>query len=122
MKAKVIETGKIFEVERHEYNRELKKMIFFDKNRREYKEDEIEIVECGKYYDIPVKHIDWEQRRYELAKSAMQGLLINPKILELCDTGIQVAKKLGTEIEATDFYAGMAISYADAVIEKLKKL
>jgi hypothetical protein len=56
--------------------------------------------------DMP---IDWEQRRYELAKSAMQGLLCAP-IVEGIDpnpTPLELAKA--------------AIRNADALIEELKK-
>lgn len=115
MKVKVIETGEIFEVERHEYNCELKKMIFFDKNRREYKEDEIELLECGKYYDIPVKHVDWEQRRYELAKAALNGMLAHSR------NGHGYHPR-DPQMNWHDAIAEESIEIADAVIEKLKKL
>ena len=48
--------------------------------------------------------IDWEQRRYEAAKSAMIGLMAG-------HNAIYEAKKL----------APMAIEYADALIAELKK-
>ena len=52
-----------------------------------------------------VYEIDWEQRRYELAKAAMQGM-----------TGhVSLHSKSFSEI------ANGAIHYADAVIEELKK-
>lgn len=118
MKAKVIETGEIIEVEHIGYSRALHDSMFCNKNnRQEYFGHELEIIDNN----TPQKEINWEQRRFKLANSAMQGLLINPKFLEICDAGIQVAKKLGKEIEATDFYAEMAISYADAIISKLKE-
>lgn len=48
--------------------------------------------------------IDWEQRRYETAKAAMIGLMAG-------HNAIYEAKKL----------APMAIEYADALIDELKK-
>lgn len=62
------------------------------------------------YYANQVKvadNIDWEQRRYELAKAAMQGILANyyhhPNI----------------NIYAL---AEVAYNYADAMIEKMKEV
>lgn len=51
-----------------------------------------------------VTKIDWEQRRYEIAKTAMIGLMAG-------HNAIYDAKKL----------APMAIEYADALIAELKK-
>ncbi len=48
---------------------------------------------------------DWEQRRYELAKAAMVGLMAGHQ-------AIYEAKKL----------ASIAVQYADALIEELKKV
>lgn len=55
--------------------------------------------------------IDWEQRRYELAKSAMQANLSNPEIL-------QFITKDGVPIERV---AKCSIQYADALLKELKK-
>lgn len=46
--------------------------------------------------------IDWEQRRYEIAKDALAALLINP-----------------TRVYTS--YSKVAVDYADALIEELKK-
>ena len=48
------------------------------------------------------KEIDWEQRRYEIAKDALAALLINP-----------------TRVYTS--YSKVAVDYADALIEELKK-
>lgn len=56
-------------------------------------------------------YIDWEQRRYEIAKAAMQANLSNPEIL-------QFITKDGVPIERV---AKCSIQYADALIEELKK-
>lgn len=55
--------------------------------------------------------IDWEQRRYEIAKAAMQANLSNPEIL-------QFITKDGVPIERV---AKCSIQYADALIKELKK-
>nr|DAM07239.1 MAG TPA: hypothetical protein [Caudoviricetes sp.] len=55
--------------------------------------------------------IDWEQRRYEIAKAAMQANLSNPEIL-------QFITKEGVPIERV---AKCSIQYADALIKELKK-
>lgn len=55
------------------------------------------------------KTIDWEQRRYELAKEAMGGILSNPKWDKASDLGFYKSNVVGN-----------AISYADYMIEQLK--
>lgn len=48
-----------------------------------------------------LSNVDWEQRRYELAKAAITGI--------------------ATSDCSESFVAKMAVNYADAVIEELKK-
>ena len=55
------------------------------------------------------KQIDWEQRRYEIARDALVGLLAAPVI-----PGINPCPPISDSVE-------LAIDYADALIEKLKK-
>lgn len=50
--------------------------------------------------------IDWEQRRYELAKAAMQGFCSNPH-----------EQVMGIDLNMT---AQISLSFADALIKKLK--
>lgn len=50
------------------------------------------------------KEIDWEQRRYEIAKDALAALLSNRKIGGVYDS-----------------YSKVAVDYADALIKELKK-
>ena len=61
------------------------------------------------YYDSQIKaynDIDWEQRRYELAKAAMQGFCSNPhEQIMSADSNV---------------VAEWSIGFADAMIEKLK--
>lgn len=49
-------------------------------------------------------NIDWEQRRYEIAKAAMQGLLSN-----------------STNDDVIENYVNVSVKLADALIEELKK-
>lgn len=61
------------------------------------------------YFDVQEdeKPIDWEQRRFELVKAALQGFLSNPD-----NTCVEAGNKLIAE---------WSVSYADAVISKLKE-
>lgn len=52
------------------------------------------------------KKIDWEQRRYELAKAAMQGFCSNPH-QQIMDAD-------------SNMVAEWSIGFADAMIKKLK--
>ncbi|WP_443933951.1 hypothetical protein [Phocaeicola plebeius] len=58
------------------------------------------------YLDI-INEVDWEARRYEIAKDAMQGVLSNPAF---CNTYTN-----------KDFPIKIAIYSADKLIEELKK-
>lgn len=49
------------------------------------------------------KEIDWEQRRYEIAKDVLIAFITKPEII------------------VTASYTKVAIGYADALIEELKK-
>lgn len=49
------------------------------------------------------KEIDWEQRRYEIAKDVLIAFITKPEII------------------VTTSYTKVAIGYADALIEELKK-
>lgn len=61
------------------------------------------------YYDSQIKaynDIDWEERRYELAKAAMQGFCSNPhEQIMSADSNV---------------VAEWSIGFADAMIKKLK--
>lgn len=52
------------------------------------------------------KKIDWEQRRYELAKAAMQGFCSNPHEQVMSTSSNMTAQR--------------SLSFADALIKKLK--
>ena len=56
--------------------------------------------------ELDFSAIDWEQRRYELAKAAIQGFCSNPH-----------ERVMGPDSNMT---AQMSLSFADALIKKLK--
>lgn len=59
--------------------------------------------------------IDWEQRRYELAKSAMNGILSNEN-----EVGFSCYEVIYGKNE-TKAIAQHAVACADALIEELRK-
>ena len=65
--------------------------------------------------EVKSTDIDWNQRRYEIAKSAMQGILSNESIeISLNDESYEyhcLAKDI----------AKASVIYADAIIDELKK-
>lgn len=77
MKAKIKETGEIIDVE-HVCNPDDPSdyaFYTFDENGlpvQYYSPMELDFGSCGHS-----KEIDWEQRRYEIAKAAMQGMMAN---------------------------------------------
>lgn len=73
----------------------------------------------GKYQYLPItyldidfskKDIDWEERRYEIAKEAMNAILSNQKWGEEYNKGYYKKDVVGN-----------ALSYADELIEQLKQ-
>ncbi|MFK2517144.1 hypothetical protein ACIXSV_21785 [Bacteroides fragilis] len=61
------------------------------------------------FLNIGNSAIDWEQRRYEIAKSAMQGILCAP-----------IVEGVDPNLTPWDL-ARMAVRNADALIKELKK-
>lgn len=102
MKAKVKDTGEVVDVKFAIHpNPDVEDTYWWCKDKEEsYHKRELEFVEDT---------IDWEQRRYELAKIAMNSILTAPK-LELDD------KKLSAEDIAI-----FSATLADALIIKLKE-
>lgn len=105
MKAKVKATGEIIDVSRTENiitSRGVEKQ--YVDNKREwctYVQSELEFINKE-----PQREIDWEQRRYEIAKEAVRGVALNAD----CFTRI--------EIETT---VNNALELADLLIAELKK-
>lgn len=102
MRAKVLSTGETVDVINENISGTHVKCKTYKEADKEvwYKKDEIVFIS---------DYIDWEQRRYELAKSAMQGLL-NATSVERFTLRIK-----------PDALAEAAIEYADAVIKKLRE-
>lgn len=65
---------------------------------------------------VPKTNIDWEQRRYEIAKTMMH-------VIYLDDGNAERADKSGLGFEYKDFQgsAKEAVRFADALIAELKK-
>ncbi|MDC2233533.1 hypothetical protein [Bacteroides thetaiotaomicron] len=63
--------------------------------------------------------IDWEQRRYELAKSAMQGILSNEEEVSFACSHAEYRENEKHVVPVA--VARYAISCADALIEELRK-
>ena len=105
MKAKVKATGEIIDVSLTESiitSRGVEKQ--YVDNKREwctYVQSELEFINKE-----PQREIDWEQRRYEIAKEAVRGIALNSD----CFTRI--------EIETT---VNNALELADLLIAELKK-
>nr|DAJ58526.1 MAG TPA: hypothetical protein [Caudoviricetes sp.] len=96
MKARVKATGEIVEVEDlYDDGTALVKGGYFKVSKLDFFED--------------FETIDWEQRRYEIAKAAMQGILCAP-VVE------------GIDPNPTPWeLARVAVRNADALIKELKK-
>lgn len=79
----------------------------FDEFFEKYpKQDSTKIQGTENTTPQPHKEIDWEQRRYEIAKFCMHGILTSV---------------YGGCHQSSDHAANMAIYYADALIAELKK-
>ena len=108
MKAKVKATGKVIEVVQIE-NIITKRGVehqYVDTNREGcyYVNSELEFIK-----EAHQKDIDWEQRRYEIAKEVIQGRLSN---------------QYGDAIFGERYFAGVAanaVEFADVLIAELKK-
>lgn len=98
MKAKIKDTGEIVDALWVDgLNAWLGKVP--DGRFREFKESELEFLETS--------NIDWEQRRYEIAKDIMAAFLSNSCI--------------DVHGDSAEEHASDAVLYADALISELKK-
>lgn len=101
MKAKVKDTGEIVDVKFTTHpNPAVDETYWWCGDKQEsYHKSELDFMECD---------IDWEQRRYELAKEAMNGLLSAP-----------VVDGVNPNPSVKDI-ATLSVRLADAFIEELK--
>jgi hypothetical protein len=102
MKAKVKDTGEIVDVRFAIHpNPDVADTYWWCKDKEEsYHKSELDFMECD---------IDWEQRRYELAKEAMNSILTAP-----------VVEGVNPNPSAEDV-AIYSVTLADALIRKLKE-
>lgn len=106
MKARIKTTGKIVEVENlYDDGTALVKGRYF-------KVSELDFFE---YFET----IDWEQRRYELAKAAIQGILSTEEEVNFACACTEY--KENDKHTVPKAVAQYAVSCADALIEELKK-
>lgn len=101
MKAKVKDTGEIVDVKFTTHpNPAIDETYWWCGDKQEsYHKSELDFMECD---------IDWEQRRYELAKEAMNGILSAPVV---------------AGVDPNPSYkdiATLSVRLADALIEELK--
>lgn len=67
----------------------------------------------------PPFNVDWEQRRYEIAKSAMNGILSNENQVDFARSEVTYKEHEKHTMPRT--IARYAVSCADILIEELKK-
>lgn len=110
MKAKVIETGEIVDVASIT-DREYGCLISYwdSKNRKEYSRFELDFSIDAQMKGVQIngetaKPIDWEQRRYEIAKDVMAASINQPT------DGVSIVS-----------YVHNCVQWADALIEELKE-
>lgn len=110
MKAKVIETGEIVDVVSITDRQYGCLISYWDgKKGKEYSRFELDFsidtqMRGVQMNDETVKPIDWEQRRYEIAKDLMAASFTQPM------AGVSIAS-----------YVHNCVQWADALIEELKK-
>ena len=98
MKARVKSTGVLVDViPRLNVNAQHSKDDIYVCDNMVFRECELDFLNIGN------SAIDWEQRRYELAKAAMQGF---------CSKQVMIAD--------SNMTAQISLSFADALIKKLK--
>lgn len=102
MKAKVKETGEIIDVEPYFYAKINSTDPMIHKN-------DIEFIE-------PNADIDYEQRRYEIAKAMLPAIYLDDGQAERADDSDS-----GFEYKSVQSCAREAVRFADALIEELKK-
>lgn len=64
------------------------------------------------------KKIDWKQRRYELAKAAMQGLISNSFWMK--NLGMYLDEHPNRKMDVNEIITIESVNYADIMIKKLK--
>lgn len=109
MKARIKKTGEIANIA--DYARVTLDQCDSWGNPIELGFDEVEILQ------ETTSDIDWEQRRYEIAKNCINGILGNDEMKDLAnDAGVEMnCRYIPTNV------AKMSVAFADALIAELKK-
>lgn len=110
MKARVKATGEIINIA--DYARVTLDRCDSYGNPIELSFDEVEILQERS------DNIDWEQRRYELVKAAMQGLISNSFFMK--NLGMYLDEHPDKKMDAIEVVAIESINYTDVLIKKLK--
>lgn len=110
MKARVKATGEIINIA--DYARVTLDRCDSYGNPIELSFDEVEILQERS------DNIDWEQRRYELAKAAMQALISNSFFMK--NLGMYLDEHPDKKMDAIEVVAIESINYTDVLIKKLK--
>lgn len=110
MKARVRATGEIINIA--DYARVTLDRCDSYGNPIELSFDEVEI------FQERSDNIDWEQRRYELAKAAMQALISNSFFMK--NLGMYLDEHPDKKMDAIEVVAIESINYTDVLIKKLK--
>lgn len=88
MKAKIKKTGEIIDVKEYASVKEGVGFLgYIDEGGKTYPKEELTVIGES-------KSIDWEQRRYEIAKSCLNALLANNDYQECVNESIEYADKL----------------------------
>lgn len=86
MKAKIIETGEIVQVVSDSFHMGCVTILHKDNKFSNVHADEIEMIdEWGE------KEIDYEQRRYEIAKDVLAGIISNPNRFNNYDVDVEIS-------------------------------
>lgn len=113
MKARIKETGVLIDViPRININALYNGDNLYVCDNKVFRECELDFLNVGNLV------IDWEQRRYELAKAAMQGILSNEEEVRYACS--EADYKKGEKHTVPKGIARFAIACADALINELK--
>ena len=108
MKAKIRKTCEVVDVitySGHTYRSDIDVVSYIDSKGNECVD--MKMNRFWDFEDVEESLIDWEQRRYELAKAAMQGFCSNPS-----------EQIMSADSNTT---AEWSIGFADALINKLRE-
>lgn len=103
MKAKIISTGEIIQIVSSKFEMGYITVLHEDNKFTNVASDEIEMID-----DWEKKEIDWEQRRYEIARDALTGIIAEESI-----PGADPYHYFDEDVSR-------AIKYADKLIKQLK--